>query len=594
LRVFLFFKEQKVSLELMGNEINTIVDRDTREKLVPVISYVHCRSLQATGAWLSFLSVCHNDLNANRRLPNELSADDEACCIVLLDELVQSYCTIKRLPLATQRKAIDVAGKIILGLSEESKAFLKRRLIKICGEDRCREYWAMIGSDAMRGISLKTTRAAQLKKTVDFSYVIIALTMLYCSTETFRGRMAILTELQKKKYTQVRLFERQGLYLWPLDFSFMEDERIGTDCNGEYLALLKAARSINPDFRVQILPDSLLWSRDIIAWVDDGCNAFVKSTLGKRRNVIGAGLLSEGGNIVTGTSLEKFVLVARGAFSETADMVDFYYEMFKRDIRAYALPDGFLWARNPVTQEDMVLDSIHIDSVINSIPSSCTVDGRPKVIIDPFYHEMVKDDAEYVRFIAEQAIVESDVVVVDESELYLNLPNFCAAWDKNGETKLLFNKDKGQTVPKLKIKPEAIVQPAIEITGIASYFGSIRCLTNMLPESYVEKGGPVNLGISDGFSPQAKETISRYFQNHKDRVSCLSNQWVSTLELAPGIHDPAWEFDETTRTGYLYLSFKQAGHPEIVAQSIETCLEAMARTIGQRLGTSVNLEKRQG
>jgi len=81
---------------------------------------------------------------------------------------------------------------------------------------------------------------------------------------------------------------------------------------------------------------------------------------------------------VTGAAREKFIFVAQGPLFDDEASIDFHYEMFNRDIRVYTVPDGFLWSRDPVTGKDLLLDSIHIDAVINVVHARFTLDGRMK------------------------------------------------------------------------------------------------------------------------------------------------------------------------------------------------------------------------
>ena len=182
---------------------------------------------------------------------------------------------------------------------------------------------------------------------------------------------------------------------------------------------------------------------------------YAKSAGNTINSRFGRGALNEGGNIITGTAKDKFILVAQEPLSDNETAVDFYYEMFNRDIKVYTLPDGFLWSRDPETGKDLLLDSIHIDSVINVVPARCTIDGHLKIIVDPYYYGLIKKNAEFGRFLKEQIVPETDIVIVDESELYLNLPNFSVLPGPEGEIKLLFNKDKGHTIPRLKLKADA-------------------------------------------------------------------------------------------------------------------------------------------
>jgi hypothetical protein len=329
---------------------------------------------------------------------------------------------------------------------------------------------------------------------------------------------------------------------------------------------------------------SLVWSRDIIAWLTDDYDCYAKSAGSDVFSRFGRGALNEGGNIITGTAKDKFILVAREPLSDNEAAVDFYYEMFNRDIKVYTLPDGFLWSRDPETRKDFVLDSIHIDSVINVVPAWCTIDGRLKIIVDPCYYALIKSDGDFVRFLNEQHIPAADIVIVDERELYLNLPNFSVLSGPEGENKLLFNKDKGLTIPRLTLKPDVLVQPEIEITRMASCYGSIRCATAMLPSKYVKDTCPLKINVSKKLSPETKKIVLAMLQKGKRNAQTVSKLWVSKINILVGPKENAWEFDEFSRTAYIHLTPAQAADPEAGGRAVNDHLSAFGHELSRRLG----------
>lgn len=580
----------------MAGESIVLSDRTKQEKLVPVVTYVPGLTRhKAIAAWLSFLSVCHNDCRNGIRLPDLLSAGDESRCLRLLDDIIGAYLKIDSLSITSRAELYKTAHKIISGISGKDGIFLKDRLIKICGEYSCQAYWNKFENAScladIPNYRDGTLSALQLKKSTDFAAVIIALTVLYGCQNEFHRRLAVLEENLSIKYGSGFPSDLLGLYLWPLDFSFAqgEDASDGSESRNEHHALLKAAQSINPDVRVQACVDSLVWSRDIIAWVSDEYDSFVAPAHDETSGRLGLGLINEGGNIITGTAIDKFILVAQGSLSDISLEVSFRYEMDKRTIQTYVLPDGFIWSRNPQTQKDSVLDSIHIDGVINFIPSQCTVDGRPKLIIDPYYHALINDAPDFKRFCEQQSIAAADVVIVDERELYLNLPNFSVMLDQNGEKKFLFNKDTGHTLPRLQLKPGLLVQPAIEITAMASSFGSIRCATNMLPESYVKDKSPLAIAVSENLPSETRNLLFAVFHNNNHIAHSLAGLFVSHFAVQPGPKDTSWEYDEFSRTVYLYLSPDQASDPEVCCRSINERLPAVAKILSRQLGIGEGL-----
>ena len=126
----------------MLGETVVIADRDKQEKLVPVITYVcGLQHQKAVGAWLSFLSVCFDDFQKNLRLPNILSAQEEAVCQELLNSSIDAYLRAEQLPLTVQATLTETVFRIIKGIPKEQMFFLKDRFLKICGEYSYNQFW---------------------------------------------------------------------------------------------------------------------------------------------------------------------------------------------------------------------------------------------------------------------------------------------------------------------------------------------------------------------------------------------------------------------------------------------------------------------
>ena len=576
----------------MTGENIVITDRTSGERLIPVVTYIPgLFRPKAVSAWLSYLSVCQNDCRSVVRLPDILSSEIETRCLRLLDSVIESYLRVESLPLTVQAEVGATAHAIIAGISREHGALLNDRLAKICGDHGYRVYWEKFESGSFLEEPSKhregALSAAQLKKNSDFAIVVIALTVLYGCGDEYYERVAALEENVSAKYGSGFPLDRLGLCLWPLDFSFVEDDDDDSESRNEHCALLKAARSINPDVKVQVCADSLLWSRDVIAWVCDEGEAFVESAADGIPGRFGRGLLNEGGNIITGTAVDKFILVAQGALTDVMSEVVFNYEMDNRNIRTYPLPDGFLWARDPETQKVRLLDSIHIDTVINFIPSQYTLDGRPKLIVDPYYLALIAADPDFLRFLTQQSISQADIVVVDERELYLNLPNFSVLPDRNGEKKFLFNKDLGYTLPRLNLKEGLLVQPDIEIVAMASFFGSLRCATNMLPESYVTDTSSVGIAVAENLPSETRRLLCELLRSGNRGVHALSTLLVSRLSIQLGQEGTPWEYDEFSRTAYLYCTPHQAADPQACCRIVGDRLAALAGMVSRRLGIPI-------
>ncbi len=570
-------------------ETITIADRAGIDKLVPVVTSVYgIARPKAMGAWLSYLSICRRDCAADVRLETMLSPEIESRCESHLDRAIEQYVKIESMPQPVLGEMARTIVSVLKSLSSRSRAFLRGRCAEICGAGALAGYWDVAeraGTSEELSNQLHAGRGAmELRKLGDFYEFVFALAMLYGSTERFRSRLVFLSDQLKNKYAADFPFGRLGLYLWPIDFSFVENEEDSGAAPDENLAILSAVSSINPGVRVQVCAESQLWARDILAWLDDDFSCFVKPDEAGPQARYGRGALSEGGNIITGKARDRFVLVAQGPLSSISAEIDFYNDLFFRDIRPYTLPDGFLWARHPATGEDMALDSVHIDTVINVVPAACTLDNLPKVLVDPFYLTAVRENPEFVRFLNEQDIRSDDVIEVDKSELFLNLPNFSVLLMPAGEPRLLFNKDRGLTLPRLNLRPGTLVQPGIEITAMAAMFGCIRCATNMLPQSYFKDGSEVSSVVAHECSPEAGTAVRGFLKPGAPLTLALSKQFVKRVEVRTAATAREWEFDDFSRTAYVYVRPDEAGSAEKCMQAVRDHGFDIAKALSERQG----------
>lgn len=584
----------------MGNQFNNnatglegkfhITGFDKKEKLVPVITFVNGLGRpKAVCAWLSFLSECHTALYESTRRTGILVSVTESVCRSILDEVINNYLNIKMLPLSFQKMSIETAFKLITTQSPENYEFLKSRVNHICGDNCYLTYWKKLESvSRFEDLSIifdQSFSMVQKKSFVDFSCFLISLALLYGCGDEYYNQLLIFEENLKSKYDDKIKLRNLSLYLWPLDFSFVE-----TECgfNNEHLALVKALRKINCEIKIQVCTGDLRWSRDMIAWLDNDYSFFVHPDLRNDNEKFGKGLLSEGGNIITGTAKTKFIITAASPLSDIMDQIDFYHEMFELDILTYTLPDGFLYARNPQNGEDTILDSIHIDTVINIIPGEFTTDNQPKILVDPLYYSIIKDEPDFIKLIKEQSIPDQDIIIVDENERYLNLPNFTIIPDPNGKKMLLFNKDKGLTLPRLRIKEELLVQPEIEIINTAAYYGLIRCATNMLPENLVSKCSRPSIDISERFESGDVSLIKEILEDSnlakKEAVTVCINH--IKIELTERLC--VAEFDEFTRTVFLYLAHNQIYIKENIAAALDSQLSNIICNLRATLGILVS------
>lgn len=561
------------------SNLNVSIERN-ESKLSPVLTCIQGISHDGTvSARLRFSNVCHVDLSRRLHFSGILSEKDQTLCISLLDRIIESYLKVEEPPTSTQNSLISTCKSLLNQLSPEFLSFLKHGCERICGQ----RFFTSLLLDLENIVDYNSiSNIRQIKKMSGFSGFVLAMIVLYACENEYRERILSMEENLRNKFGDTRYSEQLTLYLWPIDFSFLDDDSPGEDLQSEHSALLDAVRSINPDTKVQMCRDSLLWSRDVIAWLDEGFELYLKAD-NETGYKFGDGSLNEGGNIITGTAENNFILIAQSALPDIMTEIYIRGELFQRNIRLYKLPDGFLWARDPLSRKDFILDSIHIDTVINFVPPHFSSDNRGKLLIDPLYYTMIKNCPEFDKFLKEQSIRDKDIVIVDEKERYLNLPNFSILQSNDGTGRLLINKDKGLTLPRLNLKPELVVKPRMEITRLSSEYGCIRCATNMLPESLISSGCPVTIIISDTFPLETKEKLLEQFGIEK--VSdYLSNLFVKNLYVMPGPDACKWEFDDFSNSAYLFVPGSIMDNPEECAGMVGKCLSELRCKLESRLG----------
>ena len=557
-----------------------------RERLFPALTYVvGLARPKAISAWLSSLSVFHCACSGHQRLPQTLSVEDQQLCRSLLDEGIDRYLSISNWPLQAQNRLLEAARSLMHRLPEENREFLKKSSRAICRQPVLELFWNTFAQAddfaALTASLFPTPSRLQQKRAVDFSLFFLTLTFLYgCGTE-FQEHLTSMSRKLDAKFAHRFPLQRVGLSLWPLELTFAQPDG-EPETQSEHLALLRAVRAINPNVQLRTCSQSLLWSRDLVAWLDDDCTLCLQTaTSGENR--FGNGFLAEGGNIITGTAHDQFILVAESAISEVP-FREFTHAMNARGIKVYHIPDGFLWARDPETSQDMILDSIHVDTVCNVVPAQCTLDNRPKLIIDPHYYSMAGNHRNFQQFIVEQGFTATDIVLVDERELYLNLPNFSILLDPQGKKRLLANKDLGYTLPRLMVRPGQLVQPAIEITRMAASFGSIRCAVNMLPGSLARPCNTVNIQTPEEATSALPPELLHRLQNDRKLQKSLSRLHISHLCLHIHEQETSCEYDEFTQTVHLFLTPKQVSDLHSGWNHVLQCWQEFSRILSRQLG----------
>ena len=228
--------------------------------------------------------------------------------------------------------------------------------------------------------------------------------------------------------------------------------------------------------------------------------------------------------------------------------------------------------------------------MINIVPSDLTIDNKPKIIVDPYYYKLIVNEPEWKRFMEQQSMSDEDIVTVDKRELYLNLPNFSVLPDLRGQNRILFNKNKGYTASRLKFKDGIAVQPEMEIIAMASFLGSLRCATNMLPRSLVKKCPAATIKTPDNLPTGKAGEIIGFLQSDAAMLQNLSELFVSTLIIQIRDNGSPWEFEEFTRSAYLYLSSDQLFNSEtwsnVLKQALRGLIEELSRWLGPLAGNA--------
>ncbi|MBI4970599.1 MAG: hypothetical protein HZC17_02025 [Candidatus Omnitrophica bacterium] len=184
--------------------------------------------------------------------------------------------------------------------------------------------------------------------------------------------------------------------------------------------------------------------------------------------------ISEGGAVVSGVAATPFMIFSNRVESEKiedlASKIKTIPEYKKSHF--YTLPSGYVTFK--YHGKTYLFDNGHLDTVIGFIPARATSSGKNILLIDPWYHKEVAENAEFKRLIAEQKIAVFDV---EKSEAYLNPTNFGILPDG----KFLFN-FAPKTIKKLNLKEEAYVSLANENDAMKLMpilGGSVGCLMGL-------------------------------------------------------------------------------------------------------------------
>lgn len=554
--------------------------RPRNERLIPVVTYFsgpeHEKSVSAA---LSFMSVVYEDYCQGITMPDPVSSEQESFYMRIIEKYLSSYLILNEDTKKVIPEILRAAAGAYRQLSGRSKAFIRQRYATIC-QDQSEEYWALLESGSVSRQRMNSS--VEISRFPNFCGFILILLLIYGGGKHMRAGIDHKEQEIKNKYGTNPVASKIARFLLPLDFTFLWARHEELVVSQEHRAVLEAIRSIHPHVQVQVLAETLSWVRDTFAWLDDDFTYMLCHNQGIPN--MSKGLLSEGGIIVPGTAASRFILVSQEALDEAFTKTDLARLAGELRIKIYALPGGFIWARNPRTHGVIALDSPHIDTVINVVPPSCTIDRRPKVLIDPYYYAMVKDNADFQHFVQEQRLRISDIVSIDERELYLNLANFSVLLDVQGRQRVLFNKDKGYTLSKLLLKPDRIVQPKIEIASLSSFNGSLRCITNMYPKLYIKTGSSPKIIVDDRIPDPLRADILTFLQASKGMMRNVAHCWVKTVHVLFSSGGNSVEADTLKRILFIHIDparFRDTRDAfEYISESVQETLGRIERQLG--------------
>jgi len=529
-----------------------IVKRSDDDGLVPVITVPESMLQQSIAdARARLLTVTRQDYDADVFMPVLLGSLDE---MQLTNALINfNERTASNDPAFRHRLLIKSAYKAIRMLEYESLEFLKMKVSQICGREAFDE-WSYLEDATSEDLLVELAdRAGTLFfiQLADFSSLLCSLTLFYGGNLARRSAVFELNDI-KRKYGDSPLSKKVSIIdkilVTSLGFSFLgefERESGQRTVNSEYKEILRVMKSVNKDTLPQVKLEARMWARDMIAWLDYDHRDYVRGITLQHRDAAeqaASGKISEGGCVIPGVADSKFVLTTEHINDDVQRA--FKRHAAQRGITAYTLPAGFFWIKtSDYIPDEMDTDGVpvglalqdtgHIDGVINFIPSQFTKDNKARVLVDPFYFDMIKGHAEFNSFLSEQGLsIEENVVVVDKKEAYLNLPNFATVIGDNDKPRLLFNKDLGYTLPRLNLKEGLLIQPEHEVTLLSAAGGGIRCLTNMFPKDMVIRERPLNIRLDIlPFFDDAEKAVIEHLRRRKHLLAELSSVSLSAIGI---------------------------------------------------------------
>jgi hypothetical protein len=251
--------------------------------------------------------------------------------------------------------------------------------------------------------------------------------------------------------------------------------------------IMEALKKNNIGFETSLMP-----------WPKDG-NMLITDASGKLqgyiRNVpsdLPRYFVGEGGMGVSGPG---FIVFSDSAKANEVNVL----KILQPDLRIYELPAAYTTYRLPLgettkekpsnpAEEDVLLATAHIDTVMGVIPKSCTKDGRPILLIDPRYYKELRENPvynmEFERLLTEQGLTDR-LVVIPQDEAYLNPANIGIV-RKEGKEYVVINEAQ-KTIEMLRekgMKEDSMI--VVKVEEMHAFRGSIGCfLSCTLPEDVI-------------------------------------------------------------------------------------------------------------
>lgn len=142
----------------------------------------------------------------------------------------------------------------------------------------------------------------------------------------------------------------------------------------------------------------------------------------------------------------------------------------------YQFPSGYTTLRLPAQERNVLLETMHVDTVMAVIPGSYAKDRKPILLVDPDYYKEVSENprykAEFQRLLEEQGL-KNRVVVIPEEEVHLNPANLAFV---RGEREFILMNDAKKTIEMLVekgLEKDRIITAHVE--EMHAFRGGIGC-----------------------------------------------------------------------------------------------------------------------